>query len=375
MSTSAPARQVPFFPYQSFFGTRESEFTEAIVDVLRRGAFIMQRDLFEFEEAIADYIGVKHCVGMANCTDALEIALRAAGIGPGDEVIFPSHTFVATPAAAKIIGIDVVPVECGDDHLIDPAAIEAAITAKTKAIMPVSLNGRTVKWDEIQAIADRHGLLVIEDSAQALGSKYKGKFAGSWALCGTFSFYPAKILGCFGDGGALTTNDDEIARLAKLYRDHGRDEETGDVVLWGRNSRLDTVQAAVLHLQFKEYHKIIARRREIAARYQTGLSGLNQLVLPPAPDSDVNHFDVYQNYEIEAQRRDGLKQFLKDEGIGTLVQWGGKGVHQHAALGLNVSLPKTEKLFSEMLLLPMNFFLSDEDVDYVIEKVQEFYRS
>lgn len=368
-----PSRQVPFFPYQSFFSSQENEFTQVMVEVLRRGAFIMQKELFEFEEAVAGYIGVKHCVGLANCTDALEIGLRAAGIGPGDEVIFPSHTFVATPAAAKIIGIDVVPVECGDDHLIDPAAIEPAITERTKAIMPVSLNGRTVKWDEIQAIADRHGLLVIEDSAQGLGSHYKGKFAGSWALCGTFSFYPAKILGCFGDGGALTTNDDELARQAKLYRDHGRDEETGDVVLWGRNSRLDTVQAAVLHLQFKEYEKIITKRRAIAAAYQAGLGDIPDLVLPPAPDSDPLHFDVYQNYEIEAQRRDELKQFLREAGIGTLIQWGGKGVHQHKALGLNVSLPKTEKLFREMLLLPMNFFLTEEDVDYVISKVREFY--
>lgn len=344
-----------------------------MLEVLRRGAFIMQKELFEFEEAIAEYIGVKHCIGMANCTDALEIALRAANIGPGDEVIFPSHTFVATPASARIIGADVVPVECADDHLIDPAAIEPAITSRTKAIMPVSLNGRTVRHDEIQAIADKHGLLVIEDSAQALGSSYKGKHAGSWALAGTFSFYPAKILGCFGDGGALTTNDDNIARLAKLYRDHGRDEETGEVVIWGKNSRLDTLQAAILHLQFKKYHEIIARRREVAARYQAGLGNLPQLKLPPAPDSDPDHFDVYQNYEIEAQNRDALRQYLKDNGIGTLVQWGGKGVHQFKELGLNVSLPKTEKLFQEMLLIPMNVFMTNDDVDYVIETIRSFY--
>ena len=375
MNVIAPVRNVPFFDYKAFFGNQETEFTEVIQDVLRRGAFILQKDLRDFEAALADYLGVKHAIGLSNCTDALIVALRTAGIGPGDEVIFPSHTFVASPSSIHWAGATPVPVECGADHLIDPDAIRAAITSKTKAIMPVSLNGRTCNFDPIEQIAKEYGLTIVEDSAQALGSKYKGRFAGTFGVAGTFSFYPAKILGCFGDGGALVTNDDEIAHKTLLYRDHGRDEETGEVEQWGFNFRLDNLQAAILHLQFKDYDKTIARRRRVASIYDQALRDLPQLTLPPAPDSDPDHFDVYQNYEIEADERDGLREFLKDNGIGTLVQWGGKAVHQWKKLGFDVSLPRTEKVFERCMLLPCNLFLSDDDVRYVSDKVREFYAS
>jgi len=375
LNVIAPVRNVPFFDYKAFFGNQETEFTEVIQDVLRRGAFILQKDLRDFEAALADYLGVKHAIGLSNCTDALIVALRTAGIGPGDEVIFPSHTFVASPSSIHWAGATPVPVECGADHLIDPDAIRAAITSKTKAIMPVSLNGRTCNFDPIEQIAKEYGLTIVEDSAQALGSKYKGRFAGTFGVAGTFSFYPAKILGCFGDGGALVTNDDEIAHKTLLYRDHGRDEETGEVEQWGFNFRLDNLQAAILHLQFKDYDKTIARRRRVASIYDQALRDLPQLTLPPAPDSDPDHFDVYQNYEIEADERDGLREFLKDNGIGTLVQWGGKAVHQWKKLGFDVSLPRTEKVFERCMLLPCNLFLSDDDVRYVSDKVREFYAS
>jgi len=373
VTVSAPTRTVPFFDYRAFFTSRESEFTDAVFDVLRRGAFILQQDGRDFESALAGYLGVKHAIGLSNCTDALIVALRAAGIGPGDEVIFPSHTFVASPSSIHWAGATPVPVDCGPDHLIEPDSARKAVTAKTKAIMPVSLNGRTCAFDPILEIADEYGLTIVEDSAQALGSKYKGKFAGTFGVAGTFSFYPAKILGCFGDGGALVTDDDAIARQTKLFRDHGRDEETGEVVQWGFNFRLDNLQAAILHVQFKDYDKTIARRRQVASLYQAGLGDLGQLTLPPAPDSGPDHFDVYQNYEIEADRRDDLRAFLKDRGIGTLVQWGGKAVHQWKDLGFNVSLPVTERMFERCLLLPCNVFVSDDDVRYVIDQVRSFY--
>lgn len=373
LSTGTAVRSVPFFDYKAFYSSQETEFSAAIQDVLSRGAFILQQDLRDFEQALADYLGVKHAIGLSNCTDALIVALRTAGIGPGDEVIFPSHTFVASPSSIHWVGATPVPVECGADHLIDPDAIKPAITSKTKAIMPVSLNGRACTFDPVVQVANEHGLTIVEDSAQALGSKYKGKFAGTFGVSGTFSFYPAKILGCFGDGGALVTNDDDVAYKTKLYRDHGRDEETGEIEQWGFNFRLDNLQAAILHVQFKNYDATIDRRRRIAAMYEKGLRDLEQLTLPPAPDSDPDHFDVYQNYEIEADRRDDLRQFLRDNGIGTLIQWAGKAVHQHEKLGFRVSLPKTERLFQRCLLLPINLFLSDDDVQYVIEKVREFY--
>lgn len=366
-------RTVPFFNYQQVFTADEEQYVAIFRDVMRRGAFIMQKDLEQFEARLASYLGVKYAFGLANCTDALIIALRAAGVGPGDEVIFPSHTMVASPSSAFFVGATPVAVDCGTDHLIDPAGIERAITKKSKVIMPVQLNGRTANMDAITVIAEQHNLTIIEDAAQGLGSKFKGKFAGTFGVAGTFSFYPAKILGCFGDGGALVTDDDEVARLTKLYRDHGRNAQTGEVEQWGINSRLDNLQAAILDFQFKDYQTIIDRRRAIASLYQQELGGVKQLTLPPAPGSDPDHYDTFQNYEIEADCRDELKAFLKDRGIGTLIQWGGKAVHQFHALGFKVSLPNTERMFQRCLMIPMNLTVSNDDARYVAGAIREFY--
>jgi dTDP-4-amino-4,6-dideoxygalactose transaminase len=372
MTASLDTRSIPFFNYKGAFTARESEYVEIFRDVIRRGAFIQQRDLLQFEKNLADYLGVKHAIGVGNATDGLIMAWRAAGLRPGDEVIFPSHTMVASPASVAHAGGIPVPVECGADHLIDPDAIESAITQRTAAIMPVQLNGRTADMDRIQQIADRHNLYIIEDSAQALGSKFKGRFAGTFGRAGVFSFYPAKILGCFGDGGAVVTNDDEIARKVSLLRDHGRDAD-GEVVTWGFNSRLDNLQAAILDLQFRDYSQIIVHRRYLARQYQKALGSLPRLNLPPAPGLDTDHFDVFQNYEIEADNRDALRSHLLENGVGTIVQWGGKPVHQFAALGLRGGLPRTDALFQRCLMLPMNTMVTSDDVDYICFRIRQFY--
>ncbi|MGA2255756.1 MAG: DegT/DnrJ/EryC1/StrS family aminotransferase [Thermoguttaceae bacterium] len=366
-------RTVPFFSYPHVFTSQEESLLATITDVGRRGAFIMQRDLEEFECNLADYVGARHVVGMANATDALHLAVRAAGIGPGDEVIFSSHTMVATAAAIHFAGATPVPVDCGPDHLIDAACAEAAVTPRTRAIMPTQLNGRTTDMNALGDVAARHGLTIIEDAAQALGSRFQGRAAGTFGLAGAISFYPAKTLGCLGDGGCAITDDDAVYEKLLLLRDHGRDAATGDVVLWGLNSRLDNLQAAVLNWKFKTYDQSIARRRQIASIYQGRLGGLPQLKLPPAPDSESDHFDIFQNYEIEAQHRDALRPFLKEQGIGTLVQWGGKPVHQFSKLGFRQRLPYTDALFTRLLMLPMNTSLSDEDVAYVCDCIEEFY--
>jgi len=350
----------------------EEDFVAIFRDVGRRGAFIMQRDLRDFEQHLATYTGAKYAVGVANATDGLHIALRAAGIGPGDEVIFCSHTMVATAAAIHFAGATPVPVECGPDHLIDPKSVEAAITSKTKAIMPTQLNGRTCDMDALQAIAERYNLLIVEDAAQGLGSKFKDKQAGTFGVAGAISFYPAKNLGCLGDGGAVITSDEEVYRKLLLLRDHGRDE-SGEVVMWGLNTRLDNLQAAFLDYKLARYAEEVARRREIADLYQKLLGDVKELVLPPAPGSDPDHFDVFQNYEIEAEQRDELRAYLKENGVGTLIQWGGKAVHQFKKLGFNVSLPYTERMFTRCLMLPMNRSLSDENVYYVCEVIRRFY--
>ncbi len=367
--------KVPFFDYQAIYRQHGDELMEIIRGVMSRGAFIMQKELSDFESSLASYLGVKHAVGVANCTDGLLLALRAAGIKQGDEVIFPSHTFVATAGAIHYSGATPVPVDCSRDHLIDPQSVESAITDKTRAIMPVQLNGRTANMDAIEDIARRHGLIIIEDAAQSLASMFKGKKAGTFGLAAAFSFYPAKTLGCLGDGGAVVTDDDEVAEKLLAARDHGRNSKTGEVEGWGINSRLDNLQAAVLSYMLDHYDDIIKRRRKIAAIYQEHLGAIEDLLLPEPPSENGEHFDIFQNYEIESSKRDDLKDFLSANNVGTLVQWSGKAVHQFKALGLSASLPYTEQMFSRSLMLPLNMGITDDEVVYVCNKVREFYHA
>lgn len=365
-------RSVPFFNYPHVFVSREEDFVSTLRDVGRRGAFIMQKDLADFERNLATYTGAKYAVGVANATDGLQMAFQAGGLAQGDEVIICSHTMVATAAAVHYAGGAPVPVEAGTDHLIDPESIRAAITPRTRAICPTQLNGRTANMDIISAIAAEHGLDVYEDAAQALGSRFKGRCAGTFGRAACISFYPAKVLGCLGDGGAVLTNEQDIHEKLLLLRDHGRDH-TGEVVLWGLNSRLDNLEAAYLDFQFKDYPSVVSRRRAIASRYQKELGACTSVKLPPAPGVEADHFDIFQNYEIEAQNRDALREHLKARGIGTLIQWGGRAVHQFKKLGFRQSLPNTDALFTRLLMLPMNMSMSDEDVDYVSKCVLEFY--
>ena len=366
------SRNIPFFNYPSLFKEHEEKLVEIFKTVSSKGAFIMQSELEEFESDIASYCGTADAIGVANATDALQILMMAGGVGPGDEVIFCSHTMVATASAIHFTGAKPIPVEVANDHLIDIDSIENAITEKTVAICPTQLNGRVADMDRICDIANKHSLQIYEDSAQALGAKFKNKCAGTFGIGGCISFYPAKILGCFGDGGAILCTDSEIAKKIRLMRDHGRDE-SGDVPIWGFNSRLDNLQAAFLSYFFKDYSQIIFRRREIAEKYHSLLKEVDNLVLPEPPSENKDHFDVFQNYEIQADNRDELKAYLHDKGIGTLIQWGGTPVHSFKSLGFKQDLPKTEMLFNKFLMLPMNLTLEDNDIEYISEHIKDFY--
>lgn len=366
------ARSIPFFPYSQLFTSQEQELLAAMTDVCRRGAYIQQRDCLEFEQSLAKFMGVKHAFGVANGTDAIIIGLKAAGIGAGDEVILPSHTYIATAASVHMVGATPVLAECGADHMLDAADVERRITPRTRAIMPVQVNGRTCDMDAIGAVAAKHNLLICEDAAQGLGSRFNGRSTGTFGVFGTISFYPAKLLGCFGDGGAIVTNDDAVAAKVSLLRDHGRNAE-GRVVAWGYNSRLDNLQAAVLNTKFKTFPQDIERRRAIASLYQAGLADLREVALPPAPDADARHYDVYQNYELEADRRDELKVFLEAAGVRTIIQWAGTPVHQFKELGFTTELPKTDAFFRRCLMLPMNVALTDDDAHYIVAAIRRFY--
>lgn len=365
--------QVPFFEYPRLWSDDREEFLSIIDYVSSSGGFILQKAVSDFELQLANYAGSNYAVGVGNATDAMEIFLEAIGINPGDEIIISSHTMLATASAIKFAGGTPIPVDIGTDNLISTQAIEDAITPNTVGIMPTQLNGRVCNMDAILAIAQKHGLFVVEDAAQALGAKYKGQHAGTFGLASDISFFPAKVLGCLGDAGGILVNDKDLYHKIFQLHDHGRDID-GEVRRWGRNSRLDNIQAAILSHKLKTYDKVIARRREVAQMYQERLGGMEELQLPAAPSAKSDNFDVYQNYELTVDNRDELKTFLSEKNIGTLIQWGGKGVHQFTQLGFNQVLPDTERFFERCIMLPMNVFISDTDVDYICDSVTKFYR-
>lgn len=368
------ARKVPFFNYPALFAEHEEEYVSTFHDVLKRGAYIMQSDLAEFEKELAAYLGCKHAIGVADGTAALVFSLRASGIEAGDEVIVSSHTFVATAAAVHHVGGVPVIADCLPDSMIDPDSVRSLITSQTRAIMPTQLNGRTSDMDRLSALADEHGLRIVEDSCQAMGARYRGKPAGLFGVAGSYSFYPAKTLGCFGDGGAVVTDSDEAADYIRTLRDHGRGAD-GKVRTFGHNGRLDNIQAAILRLKLARYEQSIGRRRQIASHYQGRLSDIPELLLPPAPDSDNLRFDIFQNYEVQAERRDELRSYLADHGIGTIIQWGGWMLHQFDDLGLRSSAPYAEQMSKRYMMLPMHHMLSDDDVDYVCDHVIAFHKN
>ncbi len=364
--------KIPFFDYPRHYLDQKDKILEIVDDVCSRGAFIMQDDLFQFEKDLQTFLNANYCVGVANATDGLEICWQTIGLSDGDEVIVSSHTMLATASAIIMAGGKPVPIDIGDDNLIDASLIEEAINDKTVGIMPTQLNGRTCEMDQILSISEKYDLHLVEDAAQALGSRYQNKCAGTFGVASAFSFFPAKVLGCLGDGGAVVTNDENLFEKIFQMRDHGRDLN-GEVKSWGRNSRLDNLNAAILKSNLEIYEKTINRRREVASLYDDMLSGLDELTLPPGPEQNNNNFDVYQNYELKADKRDSLRGYLKENGIGTLIQWGGKGIHQFKNLGFNQKLPKTEEFFERSIMLPMNMFVSNKEIEYICNKIKNFY--
>jgi dTDP-4-amino-4,6-dideoxygalactose transaminase len=289
-------------------------------------------------------------------------------------VITVSHSFVATAASIVHCGAKPVLVDIGDDMNMDAEQVERVISPRTRAIMPVHLNGRMCDMVRLEEIAHAHDLNIIEDAAQALGATFKGEKAGSIGLTGCFSFYPAKILGAAGDAGLLTTKDEEIAEKTRLLRDHGQQRATGDILFYGFNSRMDNLQAAILNVKLKYLPKWIERRRELVNLYHEGLSSLHELKLPPPPQLDDYFFDVYQNYVVRSEKRDRLVEYLRKSGVEILISWP-KPMHFHEALGLkHFHLPKTEQVSKEVLSLPMYPELSNDQVEYVAETVHNFYK-
>ena len=364
--------KVRFVDFPLHYNNLKGEIDAAIKEVLEGGDYIMRRQLEDFEQNIAFFVGVKHAVGVNSGTDAIHLSLLAAGVSPGDEVITVAHTFVATVAAIVHCGAKPILVDVGKDYNMDVAQVEAAITPRTKAIIPVHLNGRLCDMEMLMDIARKHNLLVIEDAAQALGAEFDGEKAGSFGLTGCFSFYPAKILGGLGDGGIVVTNSSEINEKIRLLRDHGQNRSTGDILGYGFNSRLDNLQAIVLDVKLRHLPDWIERRRELAALYEKGLSSLQQVQIP-IPPQPGRYFDVYTNYVIRSGERDELVEHLRKCGIELIVSWP-KPMHYQEALGLgHFKLPETESVSREVLSVPLNTEVTNEQVEFVIESIKKFY--
>ncbi len=369
--SAAASEEVRFWNFPRHFQILEDEVMADVLATLRAGDLVMRQQMLDFEAAFAARIGTEFCVGVSNCTDGLRLTLEALGIGDGDEVITVSHTFVATMAAIHHVGAVPVLADVGSDHLIDVEGIERLLTARTRAIIPVHLNGRVCQMDRLMAIAEAHGLHVLEDAAQAVGARFDGRTAGTFGVAACYSFYPAKLLGAFGDAGAVVTDDPELADKLRLLRDHGRRNKT-DLDGWGWNCRLDNVQAAILSVKLRHLDGWIARRREIATLYDEALGDLSGIRTPPACTDAGQSFDVYQNYVIEADDRDALHAHLTSRNIETMISWP-KPVHHQPGLGLDHhKLPATELLCERVLSLPIYPEMTPDEVDRVVAGVREF---
>ncbi|MGQ9687308.1 MAG: DegT/DnrJ/EryC1/StrS family aminotransferase [Desulfobaccales bacterium] len=349
----------------------KDELDAAYFEVMRQGDLIDREQLRRFEANLAAFVGTKYAVGVNSGYDALHLSLRAAGIGPGDEVIVPAHTFVASASAVVNVGAKPVLVDVGRDFNIDCDQIEAAITSRTRALMPVHLNGYMADMVRVMELAAKYRLVVVEDACQSLGAQMLGRKAGSWGLTGCWSFYPFKILGGYGDGGAITTDDPEVALFVRRMRYNGEDRRTGEYHGHGFTCLLDNLQAAFLDVKLKYLPRWIERRRELAYRYRAGLEDLPDLLLPHYDDPCRDH--VYQNYVVRARQGNEFSDFLKANGVEVLTQFR-KPYYRHEALKLeDRGFPETEALSQEVCSLPMNVEITDEEIDYVIATVRRFY--
>jgi dTDP-4-amino-4,6-dideoxygalactose transaminase len=358
------AVKVAYLDLKAQYRSIKGEIDAAISGVLESCQFVLGSDVIEFEQEFAAYCGASECIAVNSGTSALHLALLAAGVGPGDEVITVPFTFVASVAAVLYAGAKPVLVDIdARTFTMDPSAIEIAITSRTKAILPVHLYGQTADMDPILEIARRRNLIVVEDAAQAHGAKYRGRLAGTIGDIGCFSFYPAKNLGAYGEGGAVTTSNPEHAKIIRMLRDWGQDRKYHHV-LRGYNYRMEGLQGAILRVKLRHLDKWTKRRRALAAQYNSLLANCG--VQLPLEMPSAEH--VYHLYTIRAMDRDGLQKALLTEGVQTAVHYAEPAHLQPAYADLGYgpgSLPEAERAAREVLSLPMYPELSDEQVRIV----------
>ncbi len=349
----------------------KEELLSALGNVLDSGQFIMGDELTKFEKAFAALHGTKYALGMANGTDALFLSLSACGIKKGDEVITPPNSFLASASSVVIAGATPVFADVKDDFNLDPEKVEKAITSKTKAIIAVHLTGRPAPMDELKAIAKKHNLHIIEDAAQAIGAEYKNQKVGSFGTTGCFSLHPLKNLAAAGDGGVITTNDENIYNHLLIARNHGL-KNRDECAFWSYNSRLDNLQAALLNVKLNHIDKWTERRREIASLYYEQFKNLPILLPHDKPYEKA----VYHTFIIQTEQRNKLKEYLAGKGVDTKIHYPVPVHLQEAAKSLGYKrgdFPVTEKQAETILSLPVYPELTDEQVNYTVESVKEFF--
>ncbi|MGL4191286.1 MAG: DegT/DnrJ/EryC1/StrS family aminotransferase [Vibrio sp.] len=335
-----------------------------IQKVLAHGQYILGPEVAELERKLTEYTGAKHCITVANGTDALQIAQMALGIGSGDEVITPGFTYIATAETVALLGAKPVYVDvCPKTYNLDPAKLEAAITPKTKAIIPVSLYGQCADFDAINAIAAKYGIPVIEDSAQSFGASYKGKKSCNLSTIACTSFFPTKPLGCYGDGGAIFTNDDELALVMRQIARHGQDRRYHHIRV-GVNSRLDTLQAAILLPKLEILHEEIELRNKVAATYANLLQQVGINTVPHIEDHNVS---AWAQYTIRVKNRQELQQKLQQAGIPTAVHYPIPLNKQPAVADYSIQLPIGDEIAEEVMSLPMYPYLAEQDIQRVVK--------
>ena len=365
--------QIPFVNLKIQHASLKSELLTAIGEVLDGGNFVLGKEVAEFERQFAQLCGVRYAVGVNSGTDALIFALKAIGIRSGDEVITVPNSFVASASCIRVLGAKPVFVDVGDDYNIDPSQIAAAITPKTKAIIPVHLTGRPCDMEPILAIAKDKGVAVVEDAAQAVLAEYQGHSVGSFGIVGCFSLHPIKNLGACGDGGVIVTDDPELYEKLKIMRNIGL-RTRDDCVMWSHNSRLDPLQAAILLVKLGYLHEWTQQRQENARYYQTQLAGIPQIQMPPEREWEKC---VYHTFVIQVERRDELRQFLSDRGIGTAIHYPVPIHLSTAARELGYaegSFPVTEMQSRRILSLPIYQGLTVEELDQVCQNIKLFYQ-
>lgn len=369
---SATAVKVPYLDLPAQHRPLKAELLEAVGGVIDRGQFILGPEVAAFEAGLAAQCGTKHAVGLNSGTDALILALRALGIGRGDEVVTAANSFVASASCVALAGATPVLVDVRDDYNMDPAALERAITPRTKAVIPVHLTGRPADMDPIMTIARKRGLFVVEDCAQAIAAEYRGRRVGSFGSIGCFSLHPLKTLNACGDGGAAVTDDPVLRDKIVLMRNLGL-QSRENCTVWSSNSRLDTVQAAMLLVKLKHLDAWTDGRRRNAAFYQEALAGIPGLAVPR---DQAHEKAVYHTFIVQAERRDELKAFLAARGIDTAIHYP-RPIHLQdvaAPLGKPAgSFPAAERQAGRILSLPVYPELTREQLEWVAASIRAFY--